>query len=65
MTPDKRIGPAGNRADSRSHGGATDAIVPAPSDIAKLLRRKTRLAIACDLFGLLVLVIALVRAVAG
>lgn len=65
MTPDKRIGPAGNRADSRSHGGATKPSLDDPAELAKLLRRKTRLAIACDLFGLLVLVIVLVRAVAG
>ena len=36
MTPDSRIGPCGKQGRLQKSRGATDAIVPAPSDIAKL-----------------------------
>lgn len=56
---------AGTRATSKDRGGATSDILRDPADIAKALNRRARLTFACDLFGLLVLAIVLVRAVAG
>ena len=54
---------AGTRATSKNRGGATDAIVPTPADIAKALDRRARLTFACDVATLLALVLVALRAV--